>query len=106
MEKLQGYVMQGGHVVITSGVNSTTKVQQSYPLSTVTVYDAGTLNLSTIFSDNSSTPKSNPFTSDSTGYFFFLAANGRYDVTFSGTGISSPFKLSDYLLQDLSTGGI
>jgi len=106
MEKLQGYVQQGGHVVITSGVNSTTKVQASYPAATVTVYDAGTLNLSTIYSDNSSTPKANPFTCDSTGYFFFYAANARYDITFSGTGITSPFTLSDWLLQDLSSGGI
>ncbi len=106
MEKLQGYVMQGGHVVITSGVNSATKVQASYPAATCSIYDQGTLNLSTIFSDDSSTPKSNPFACDSTGYFFFYAANGRYDITFSGTGIASPFTLSDYLLQDLSSGGI
>ncbi len=106
MQKLQGYVEQGGHVIVTSGVNSTTKAQASYPLSTVSVYNSGTLTLSTIFSDNSSTPKANPFTSDSTGYFFFYAANGRYDVTFSGGTITAPFTLGDFLLQDLSSGGI
>jgi len=106
MEKLQGYVEQGGHVVVTSGVNSTTKVQASYVSATVSVFDSGTVNLSTIFSDNSSTPKANPFTADTTGYWFFYAANGRYDVTFSGGSVPSPFSLNDYLLFDNANLGI
>lgn len=104
MEKLQGWCEQGGQTVTTSGVVSTTKVQRSYPSCTVTVYLSGTLTLATIYSDNVSTPKSNPFTSNSSGYWFLYAANGRYDVSFSSGGIATPFTLGDYLLADTSSG--
>jgi len=107
MQKYQGFVEQGGHVVVTNAVSSTNDVQQSYPLSTVSVYDAGTANLSTIFSDDGVTPKSNPFSSDSHAYFFFYAANGNYDITFSGGDITAPFTLSNYQLFDATgSGGI
>lgn len=106
MQKFQGWVQQGGQVVITGASSSTTKVQKTFPLSTITVYDTGTLNLASIFSDDGITPKANPFTCDSTGYFFFFAANGEYDLTFSGTGISAPFTLSQVLLNDPGSGGI
>lgn len=106
MEKLQGWVEQGGSSVVTNGATSTTIVQASFINATVTVYDAGTSNLSTIYSDNGVTPKANPFTASATGYFFFYAANGRYDVTFSGGSISSPFTLSDFLLNDSGDVGI
>lgn len=106
MQKLQGWVEKGGVTVTTSGVSSSNNVQGSYISATVTVYNAGTLTLSTIYSDNGITPKANPFTADATGYWFFYAANARYDVTFSGGGLTTPFTLSDYLLQDLSGGGI
>lgn len=92
-------------MVVTSGLNSTTKVQQSYPSCTVTVYATGTTNLSTIYSDNSSTPLANPFTSSSTGLWFFYAANARYDVKLSGGGIASPFTVADILLADPSSAG-
>lgn len=58
------------------------------PGATVTVYDTGTLNLSTIYSDNVSTPKANPFVSDANGYWFFYGAE-RYDVQVSGAGITT-----------------
>lgn len=106
MEKLQGFCEQGGYTVSTGGVASTTKVQKSFPSCTVTVYNVGTLNLSTIYSDDSATAKANPFTAASTGYWFFYAANGNYDVKFSGGGIPAPFTLGDFQLQDLGTGGI
>jgi len=77
------------------------------PGCTVTVYAAGTVTLSTIFSDNISTPKANPFTADaSTGYWFFYALQGRYDIKFSGTGITSPYTLSDVTLFDPTDGFI
>lgn len=77
------------------------------PGCTVTVYAAGTTTLSTIFSDNISTPKANPFTADATtGYWFFYASAGRYDVKFSGTGITSPYTLSDVTLFDPTDGFI
>lgn len=67
---------------------------------TITIYDATTLNLATIYSDELLTPKSNPFVSDADGFFYFYAAGGRYDVSFSGTGITSPFTWSDLQLID------
>jgi polygalacturonase len=99
-QRNQGYCQQGGQSVISPGVSaSTTKVQRSFPSCTVTVYDAGTLNLSTIFSDSSGTAKANPFTASTTGYWFFNAADGSYDVNFSGTGISSPFTLGSRTIK-------
>ncbi len=102
MQRYFGFVNQGGvSVEITGTPGSSPDVfQESYPLSTVTVYDTGTLNLSTIYSDNGITPKANPFTCDSNGYFFFYAANGTYDVKFSGGAIPSPYTYSGVGLFD------
>ncbi len=47
---------------------------------TVTVYDAGTTNLASIFSDDGVTSASNPLTTNEDGSFEFFAANGKYDV--------------------------
>ena len=105
-QKLQGWCQRGGQVVTTTGNpsnTSTNKVQQSYPSCTVTVYDTGTLNLSTIYSDNAGTAKANPFTANSTGEWYFYAANSRYDVKFSGGGITTPFTLSDFVVSDPTT---
>src|SRR5208282_1335095 len=105
-EKTQGWCEQGGVSVSIPGTqgSGTQKFQQSFVLNnqgcTVTVYNAGTLTVSTIYSDNSATPQANPFTASNTGYWFFYAANGRYDVKFSGAGIASPFTLGDNLLFD------
>lgn len=73
------------------------------PLSTVSVFDLGTANLSTIFSDNLATPTplANPFLADADGFFFYYAANARYDTQHSGTGIVTPYTWGDKLLQDL-----
>lgn len=65
------------------------------PAATVTVYDVGTLDLATIYDDDTGTPKSNPFTADASGYFYFYAPDGRYDVRMSGGGIASPFTWGD-----------
>lgn len=105
-EKLQGWCEQGGQTVTTNGVVSTTFVQRSYKSCTVTVYNAGTLTLSTIYADNAGTPKANPFTASSLGLWFFYASDGRYDVAFSGGGIATPFTLGDFSLLDLSGGYI
>jgi len=105
MQKIQGWSEQGGTVVTIAGSSSTTFWQETFPGCTVTVYNQGTLTLSTIYSDNSSTPKANPFTSDgTTGIWFFYAADGRYDIKFSGTGIGTPFTLTDFLLSDITAG--
>lgn len=67
------------------------------PSATVTVYNAGTLVLSTIYGDNLAvpTPKANPFTADANGYWFFYALTGLYDLQFSGGGIVTPYTLGD-----------
>ena len=105
MERAFGYVQQGGQTVTTNGSVSVTTVQQSYPSATVTVFNHGTIVLATIFSDNSSTPLANPFTASAQGFWFFYAADGSYDIQFSGGGIPSPFTWADYLLNTSSGGG-
>lgn len=104
-QRAAGFCEQGGHVVVTNTVNSTTRVQRSFPSCTVTVYATGTQNLSTIFADNAGTAKANPFAADSNGYFFFYADDGRYDVRLSGGGIPAPFTLGDILLDDTAAAG-
>ena len=98
----QGFCELGNqNVTITGAGTTTTDWQQSYPGCTVTVFNAGTAVLSTIFSDNVGTPLANPFTaSATTGIWFFYADNGRYDVQLSGGGIATPFTLGDIFLID------
>jgi hypothetical protein len=93
--KRQGYCEQGGQVVVTLGSSSTTKVQRSYPYCTVTVYDTGTTDLTSLTTDGT-TPKANPFTADSDGYFYFYDAGADVDVRLSGGGITAPFTRSHY----------
>lgn len=102
MQKVQGFTEQGNTTVVISspGGTSTRKFQGSFPLCTITVFAAGTANLSTIYSDNSSTPLANPFTATSSGTWFFYAATGHYDVRFSGGGIPAPFTLGDFVSFD------
>jgi hypothetical protein len=56
---------------------------------TLTVYDAGTTNLSSIYSDNGVTPESNPFTIETDGEWSFYAADGEYDLQFVKTGYTT-----------------
>jgi hypothetical protein len=106
MQRITIFAMQGNTRVVTGGVSSTTLVEGSFPSCTVSVFATGTTNLATIFGDNlfPPTPKSNPFTADSTGSGFFYAVNGtRVDIQLSGTGIAAPFTLAgDVLVNDLS----
>ena len=72
------------------------------PNAGVAIYNAGTLTLSTIFSDTIGTVKPNPFTSDANGYWFFYAANSRYDVTMATvTGPFVPGAPTNYTLGDI-----
>jgi hypothetical protein len=73
---------------------------------TVTVYDQGTVNVSTIWSDSALTvAKANPFTADADGRFFFYAADARYDVQVAGgTPTVGTETISDVLLGDTSGG--
>ncbi len=106
MAKIQGYCGQGG-LAMTDPVVGILFVQASYPGCRVAVYQTGTLTLVTIYnSNNLSDHKSNPFVSDpTTGYFGFyvassLSASTRYDLSFSGTGISAPYTWGDVLAVD------
>lgn len=110
MDRAQGDCMRGGKVVVTSGLNSTTRVMQSFvnltagvPISgcTVTVYITGSGGtLASIYSDTNATPLANPFVSDATGHWFFYGA-GRFDVTMSAAGISGSFTNGDVHLTDI-----
>lgn len=73
---------------------------------TVTVYDQGTSNLSSIFSANGSGAKSNPFTNDTDGSVEFYAADGRYDVTYAKTGYTfTSSNYTDVVLADPKASG-
>ncbi len=72
---------------------------------TITVYDAGTLDLAAIYSDDNAvpTPRSNPFLADTNGLFFFYAVAGRYDVRISEGGptpIPTPYTWGDVVLGE------
>lgn len=54
----------------------------------------------TIYSDDGVTEASNPLTTDENGEFSFYAADGRYSLTISKTGVISQRTVSDILLQD------
>ncbi len=55
----------------------------------VAVYTASTLNLASLFSDNGVTPTGNPVMSDVNGRFSFYVATGTYDLTISGSGLTT-----------------
>lgn len=103
-QKLSGWTESGGVSVVIPGTqgSGTQRFQQSFRNATVTVYAAGTTNLSTIYSNNLATPtaQANPFTASSSGFWSFYASSGRYDVKFSGGGITTPFTIGDFLLFD------
>jgi hypothetical protein len=103
--RVQGWAEQGGYDVRTSGV-TTHEVQRSYPNSTVTVYLAGTVTLATIYTNSSGTAKANPFTADATAYWFFYVANGKYDIRFSGFGVTTPFTIPDVIVTGTGSGGV
>jgi len=105
MERLNLWAENGNGIVQTAGQNSSnnTLVQSSYPGSTVTVYNAGSNNLATIYSDNNGTSLANPFTASNNGLAYFYAASGRYDVKFSGNGIPSPFTLPDFAVGQIQS---
>jgi hypothetical protein len=101
IQNAQGWCELGGQTVSLSGLTSVTKVQRSFPSCTVTVYDHGTVNKSTIYSDGSSTPLANPFTAQTNGHWLFYAADAQYDIVLSGGGMTVPFTISDVFLQDI-----
>lgn len=91
--KIQDWVEIGGNTVTTDGRISITKVQRSFPSATITVFESGTSTLATIFSTEAGAAKSNPFLADSNGHWDFWADSGRYDIQYSGGGLTSPYTL-------------
>ena len=67
---------------------------------TITVYDAGTTDESTIYSTPAGAAEDNPFTTDSYGRFVFYADPGEYDIQVSGS------ELTTYTLEDVSITGV
>lgn len=98
-----GWCQQGNRTVTTSGVASTTKVQQSFPSCTVTVYDSSNV-IATIYSDNSGTALANPFTAQTNGQWTFFADTGNYSVQLSGAGIPAPFSIQVTVAQNTAGG--
>jgi hypothetical protein len=97
--RFNDFSQDGGQAILTLGLSSVTKIQKSFPLATITVFDNGTANLSTIYSDSIGTPLSNPFTAAADGQWGFYGILGNhYDVQFSGAGIPSPFTRSDFVV--------
>lgn len=91
--RVQGWCEQGNRTITVAGVSSSTltPVQASFPSCTVTVTNTVGGGTSTVYSTSTGTGLSNPFAADTTGYWYFYAADGNYNVQFSGTGIGSPF---------------
>jgi len=98
-DSVKGWCEEGNRPVVTSGLNSTTRVQASHPSCTVTVYVHGG-GLATIYADNNNTPLANPFTAQSGGRWQAYADDGRYDVTMSSAGFSQTVTYSDIILCD------
>jgi len=66
---------------------------------TIAVKIAGTNNNATIYSDDGVTVKSNPFSTNNLGQFDFYVASGKYDITISGTQITT-YTLPNQVLFD------
>lgn len=68
---------------------------------TVDVFLAGTSTRPTLYSDNGVTTTPNPLTTDAQGNFFFFVADGRYDLDFSGAGIT-PYSVDNIEIADIT----
>src|SRR5579863_10684883 len=76
------------------------------PGSTVTVYDTGTLTLASLFTDQAlSHALGNPLTTDVNAFYQYFVdpSLGDLDEQFSGTGIPTPYTLSEVLNLDPRT---
>lgn len=99
-----GFCTKGATTATVQGLQSTNYLQSSYKSCTITVYVSGSLTLATLFSDNGSTPLTNPFTAGSDGRFQFYTATSTVDVTMNG-GIPSPGISPAYTISAVSLGG-
>lgn len=110
LPQYQNFCQTGGQQVNTQGLLSSTRVQASYPSCTVTVRNAGTSTISTIFSTAGGGALGNPFTANVDGSFLFFAASSPcYDVTISGgtppNAMPAPFTFSNVCLSGGGGGG-
>lgn len=98
---------QGGNRLTVNGIQTSQYAQQSYPAATVTIYNHNTLTLATGMTkdDAGVQPLANPFVSTAHGVAFICGPDGRYDLQYSGTGISVPFTVSDVHLCFACSGG-
>lgn len=71
----------------------------------VSVYNAGTLVLATLYADNAGSAQSNPVTSSATGLVAFYAPDGRYDIVATKAGFT-PVTIGDVLFEDPADGVI
>lgn len=74
---------------------------QPLPNAQVTVYEAGTFTLATLYSTNAKASQQNPFRSDSYGVCAFYAQDGRYDIKVESLGVAAWVR--DVLLEDDAT---
>lgn len=72
---------------------------------TVDVYNAGTLVHATIYSDDGITPIANPTTTNTSGTFKFYAKDGRYDITVSGSGITTRTRADEEIADVTEASG-
>lgn len=100
-QRFTSYCSDGAKHAITSGLSATNYQSAAYPSCLVTVFNHGTSTLSTIYSDSSNTPLSNPFTASASAIYGFYAATGstHYDVQMSGTGMTTT------TIPDVALGG-
>lgn len=98
-QRLFGWCQQGGVATVVPGTpgSGTQRFQQTFRGCTVNIYLVGTSTAATLYSDDAGTAQANPFTASSTtGFWSAYVDGGRYDVRYSGGGISVPFTISDY----------
>jgi hypothetical protein len=102
--KYFNYVEKGAKIVKTSP-STQYKLMETYPQSTVTVYEAGTLNLASLWVDRDGLIiKANPFTADTDSFYYFYVDCGKYDIKFSGTGIAVPYSYGDVFICGALSG--
>jgi hypothetical protein len=69
---------------------------------TITVRDNGTGIKATLYSDNGTTEKENPFTVDSNANYEFYVANGRYNII-QDEGLATELSLTDVSIFDVDS---
>ena len=105
-----GYCQSGGSgiasPVLLGGTPVQRYMQQSYPSCVVTVYNSDGVTVSTIYSNSTGTPLSNPFTANYDGSWVWFAASGStYYVQLSSGGLPAPVLTGPYSLSSGSGSG-